>query len=86
MLVAIQQFQLMLTFRQPKARLLTLFSGISLVVGMTFAALYGLRFFVPAIEAKLPISVMIPSHGVVNSLGFAMPAMIAWMVEKSQEQ
>lgn len=84
-LVAIQQFHLVKGLKNSHARILTLTSGCFLILGMALAFLYGIRSFSPEIQMKLPIRLMIPTHGVFNSLGFAMPALLAWILELEDE-
>ncbi|MDF1662880.1 MAG: YndJ family transporter [Planctomycetota bacterium] len=84
-LVAIQQFHLVKALNNSYARILTLTSGCFLILGMALAFLYGLRSFSPMLQMKLPISLMIPTHGLFNSLGFAMPALLAWILEMEDD-
>lgn len=84
-LVAIQQFHLVKALNNSYARILTLISGCFLILGMALAFLYGIRSFFPMLQMKLPISVMIPTHGLFNSLGFAMPALVAWILETEDD-
>jgi hypothetical protein len=81
--VGIQQIYLVKSFNNPYARLLTLVSGVSLCIAMTLAGLYGARFYSPSIMENMPISVMIPTHGLINTLGFAVPGLLAWIIEES---
>jgi hypothetical protein len=51
-------------------------SGLALVAGMALAATYALGVYRHA--AWLSIDTMIPWHGSLNALGFALPGLLAW--------
>lgn len=57
-------------------RLLWGIAGVCLVAGMVLALLYGLRYHYPI--AWLSIPWMYAVHGTLNSLGFALPALLGW--------
>ncbi len=76
LLVAQLQFGLALD-RQPIARrLLLIVSGALLAAGMSLAATYSLGEYLNT--HWLAIETMIPWHGLMNSLGFALPGLAAW--------
>lgn len=51
-------------------------AGISLAIGMVLSGLYGVRGFLPL--AWLDIPLMRITHGTINALGFALPAIVGW--------
>lgn len=51
-------------------------AGLSLIAGMSLAFLYGIRYYYPISFLSIPW--MYAVHGSLNSLGFALPALIAW--------
>jgi uncharacterized protein (UPF0548 family) len=57
-------------------RLLFALSGAALLAGMGLAALYALSTFRAAYWLTIPQ--MIPWHGTLNALGFALPGLVAW--------
>jgi hypothetical protein len=60
----------------PVQRLLLTVSGLSLLGAMTLAGLYALGSYwgLPWLD----IPTMLPTHGAVNALGFALPGLLAW--------
>ena len=62
-------------------RLLWTLTALSLAAGMILAALYGLRTWVSVSWLDMPW--MWALHGTVNSLGFAVPGLIAWAAADS---
>jgi uncharacterized protein (UPF0548 family) len=61
-------------------RLLFGLSGLALLAGMVLAALYALGTFLAAYWLTIPQ--MIPWHGTLNALGFALPALLAWHLRR----
>jgi uncharacterized protein (UPF0548 family) len=57
-------------------RLLFAVSGLALLAGMSLAAIYALSTFRAAYWLTIPQ--MIPWHGTLNALGFALPGLLAW--------
>ncbi|HEX2163709.1 MAG TPA: hypothetical protein VHM02_07155, partial [Thermoanaerobaculia bacterium] len=57
------------------ARLLWAAGGVSLVLGMALAALYGLRFVHPW---RLDLGWMQVSHGPLNAIGFGLATLLGW--------
>jgi uncharacterized protein (UPF0548 family) len=57
-------------------RLLFALSGLALLAGMSLAAVYALSTFQGAYWLTIPQ--MIPWHGTLNALGFALPGLLAW--------
>jgi hypothetical protein len=62
------------------ARLLWGLAGLALVFGMTLAALYGTRFYLPI--AWLDVPWMRALHGSANALGFALAALGGWVLAR----
>lgn len=60
----------------PVTSSLWILAGLSLLAGMVLALLYGLRFYFPLPFLSIPW--MYSVHGSLNSLGFSMPAVLAW--------
>jgi hypothetical protein len=54
-------------------------SGLALLFGMVLAAVYALGMATG--REWLDIPQMLPYHGAVNALGFALPALLAWNLE-----
>jgi YndJ-like protein len=75
-LAAVLHLWLALRTRRLLPRLLFAVAGASLLAGMALAAVYawGRYTGLPWID----IPQMIPYHGAVNALGFALPALLAW--------
>lgn len=65
-----------------KVRVLWSVAGLSLVTGMAFAALYGLRFAVW--QQWLNIPLMRALHGTVNAMGFSLCGLIGWGLSDKQ--
>jgi hypothetical protein len=83
LLVALLQFGQALE-RQPfRRRLLLVVSAGLLVTGMILAATYALGEYLGA--HWLAIETMIPWHGLMNSLGFALPGLAAWHLTTSRD-
>ncbi len=59
-------------------RLLFALSGVALLAGMSLAAVYAVSTFCAAYWLTIPQ--MIPWHGTLNALGFALPGLLAWHV------
>jgi uncharacterized protein (UPF0548 family) len=57
-------------------RLLFGVSGLALLAGMSLAGVYALSTFRAAYWLTIPQ--MIPWHGTLNALGFALPGLLAW--------
>jgi hypothetical protein len=57
-------------------RVLLAVSGLSLLAGMTLAALYAWGNYWGL--AWLDIPLMVRTHGAINALGFALPGLLAW--------
>lgn len=84
LLVARLYLGLMLNARKPLlARLLWGLSALMLTAGMALAAIYGVRFYWPGAKKSplFDIAWMRAIHGTINSLGFALPALIGWVVD-----
>jgi uncharacterized protein (UPF0548 family) len=64
-------------------RLLFALSGLALLAGMSLAAVYALSTFRAAYWLTIPQ--MIPWHGTLNALGFALPGLLAWHVARLRE-
>jgi len=58
---------------------LWIISGLSLLFGMLLAVIYALGMATG--REWLDIPQMLPYHGAVNALGFALPALLAWNLE-----
>lgn len=58
-------------------------AALSLLLGMAFAVLYGLRFYFPV--PVLTISHMQMVHGTANAIGFGGSGMLAWTLARLQE-
>ena len=76
LLVALLQFGLALDRPPMMRRLLFIVSGAMLAAGMSLAAVYALGEYLNT--HWLVIDTMIPWHGLMNSLGFALPGLAAW--------
>lgn len=79
--VSVALLQLRLA-RRAACRLSMLFStisGFALLFGMLLAAVYALGMATG--RNWLDIPQMLPYHGAVNALGFALPALLAWNLE-----
>ncbi len=59
-----------------RVRVLWVLSALSLLFGMTLAALYGSRAFLPL--ARLDIPGMALLHGTANAFGFALCGVLGW--------
>jgi hypothetical protein len=75
--VPLAVLQLRLALRPGRrGRALLAVSGLSLLAGMAFAALYAWgNYWGPN---RLDIPLMVRTHGVINALGFALPGLLAW--------
>ena len=60
--------------------LLFALSGLALLAGMSLAAVYALSTFQGAYWLTIPQ--MIPWHGTLNALGFALPGLLAWHIAR----
>lgn len=76
LLVAIGQFRVALRAGRSARSFLLFLSGLSLLGGMALAAVYALGVWLGA--GWLSIETMIPWHGTLNALGFALPGLLAW--------
>ena len=76
MLVALLQIRLAVRSASLGARLLFAASGLSLLTGMVLAAAYALGKFLDT--PWLTIPQMLPTHGAINALGFAMLGLFGW--------
>lgn len=79
LLVTLLQLRLAFRARQPLARGLFAASGLALAAGMVLAAVYALGVYWG--REWLTIPDMLPWHGALNALGFAVPGLLAWLVE-----
>jgi uncharacterized protein (UPF0548 family) len=61
-------------------RLLFALSGLLLLSGMALAAVYALSTFLASHWLTIPE--MIPWHGTLNALGFALPGLLAWHLRR----
>jgi hypothetical protein len=77
LLVAWLQLCLAIRSASWPTRLLFGLSGVSLVVGMALAAVYAVGIFWGF--GWLDIPFMLPYHGAVNALGFALLGLVAWI-------
>ena len=62
-----------------RVRVLWLVTALSLTFGMALAALYGLRFYIPAAWPDIPW--MIALHGTANALGMGLCGLTGWCSE-----
>jgi hypothetical protein len=76
LVVALLQFRLALAPQTVLRRLFLVVSGLLLASGMSLAAAYALGEYLQT--HWLAIATMIPWHGLMNSLGFALPGLAAW--------
>ncbi|PHN03068.1 YndJ family transporter [Flavilitoribacter nigricans] len=58
-------------------------AGVSLLLGMSLAILYGWRYYHPIPWLSIPW--MYAVHGSLNSLGFALPALLGWYFQRSDQ-
>ena len=63
-----------------RARALAAIAGTSLLVSMPMAAIYSTGTLIGA--TWLDIATMARVHGALNALGFALPAILAWTIER----
>jgi uncharacterized protein (UPF0548 family) len=84
--LVVAALQLRLAFRaaRPACRLLFAVSGLSLFAAMLLAAVYGLGRYCGVLWLDIPQ--MLPLHGAVNALGFALPGLLAWTLLERREQ
>jgi hypothetical protein len=61
---------------QAGVRTLWLLAGLALLLGMSLAILYGMRYLWPLPWLSIPW--MYAVHGTLNSIGFALSAMLGW--------
>lgn len=66
------------------ARLLWALSAGALAFGMVLAGLYGLRFIMPLPGLDIPS--MRAWHGTANAIGFALPVLAGWNVDRSLQR
>ena len=55
-------------------------SSVSLLAGMALAALYGVGNYLGASWIDIPT--MIPTHGLLNSIGFSLCGLLAWLLRR----
>jgi hypothetical protein len=77
--VAILQLRLAQSVRCRLSASLSAVSGLALIFGMLLAAVYALGMATG--REWLDIPRMLPYHGAVNALGFALPALLVWNLE-----
>lgn len=77
LLVAVLQLRLAWRAQRAIPRFLFVLSGLALAFGMVLAAIYALGTYCG--RAWLAIPDMLPWHGAVNALGFALPGLLAWL-------
>jgi hypothetical protein len=82
-LVALLQFRLARRAASLSEELLLALSGLSLLGGLGLAALYALGTHLG--QTWLTIPQMIPLHGTLNALGFALPGLLAWVLRRLRE-
>lgn len=68
--------------RKPVAGVLFLLAATALAFGMGFSLLYGVRWWMP--RPLLDIATMRVTHGLLNSVGFATLAVLAWRQDTAQ--
>jgi hypothetical protein len=76
LLVALLYLMLAAGRRPPLQRLLLAVAGLALPVGMLLAAVYAWGRYTGLLWVD--IAQMLPYHGAVNALGFALPGLAAW--------
>src|SRR5262249_37930016 len=81
MMVAGLQFQLAGRTVSWTSRLLLSVSGLSLLIGMLLAAVYAFGTYWG--HDWLDIPFMLPFHGAVDALGFALPGVLVWNLDLS---
>jgi hypothetical protein len=69
-------------------RCLFVISGLSLIAGMSLAAIYALGdyTYVAGLRGEgvwLSIPQMVRYHAVINVFGFALPGLLAWLTHQS---
>jgi hypothetical protein len=80
--VAILKIRLACQFRSSTARACLMLSGTSLIFGMVLASGYAFAKFWGL--AWLSILQMLPTHGAINALGFALLGLIGWNLAKAR--
>jgi hypothetical protein len=75
-LLAGMQLELALRSRTEPARSLLLISSISLLAGMMLAVIYGIGEYRQLRLLEIPL--MIPLHGIANSIGFSLAGLYGW--------
>ena len=83
LLVAVLQFRLARRAESLAEELLFGLSGLSLLGGLGLAAAYALSTHLGGTWLTIPR--MIPLHGTLNALGFALPGLLAWVVRQLRE-
>jgi hypothetical protein len=83
LLVAFLQLSLAARAGSALPRVLFALSGISLIFGMSLAAVYAVGNYTQL--GWLSISQMIRYHATVNVFGFALPGLLAWLVNAKRE-
>ncbi len=83
LLVAVLQFRQARRAESFAECLLFGLSGLSLLGGLGLAAAYALSAQLG--RAWLTIPEMIPLHGTLNALGFALPGLLAWVLRRLRE-
>jgi hypothetical protein len=82
-LVAFLQLSLAVRAGSALPRVLFAVSGVSLIVGMSLAAVYAIGNYTQL--GWLSIPQMIHYHAPVNVFGFALPGLLAWLVGAKRE-
>lgn len=78
-LLASLQIQLALRSGRPAPLMLLCVSAVSLITGMVLAVVYAAGQYSGATWIDIPV--MLPTHGALNALGFALCGMLAWHME-----
>ncbi len=82
LVVALQAAQAVQATHWPE-RLLFALSGLALLAGMALAVLYALSTYRAAYWLTIPR--MVPWHGTLNALGFALPGLLAWHIARLRQ-
>lgn len=70
--------------RPGRARILAVVAGVSLLVSMPMAVIYSTGVLIGASWLDLPTMARV--HGGLNSLGFALPVILAWTFDRSARE
>jgi hypothetical protein len=68
---------------EPTARVLLQVAAVAVFAGMVLAGTYAVADFMGS--EVLPIPQMARTHGILNCIGFCLPALLGWLVEFSRE-